>query len=800
VLELISRRVVERLSELPLIRDVDTSLESGDEEIWVRPQRERAQRAGLSAQAVAFTVNNALSGRAVSHFKTDEREVDIVMQYREDERETLDQLRNVPVFSADAALPLGALADFDRVAGPRSIARENHMQKVSVTANLTSSRASFGAMRAVSGILAEMPLPPGYSWSFGRWNRHQQQDQDRGLFALLFALPLVYMVLAALFESFTQPFTIMFSVPFALLGVGVAMKLAGQPWDNMTMLGLIVLLGVVVNNAIVLIDHINRLRSEGLGRTAAIIRGGQHRLRPIVITAVTTILGMMPLVAPFVLPQWFGTLEGRAANWAPIGLVIVGGLTTSTFLTLIIIPTIYSLVDDATRFVRRVVSAGSLVSLALLLIGATSLFGCGGRADGSHEGGRGAGAGHPGGMPAAVPAVPVEVTTVVRRDMSAYIETNGTLEAENEVDIVARSAGPIVELLAEEGMLVRKGRLLARLERDEVEAQLEISRVSLDETKLSYERAQQLSREDLLSTEEFERARAAYESARAQFEGNTIQLGYTEIKAPFTGLIIVRYVDFAQQVSANTPLFRISDFTPLLCPIQVPERELVQLRLEQRAYLTVEPFPGERFEADVLRISPVVDAATGTIKVTLEVDARDRLRPGMFARVFLETATREGTLVIPKAALSLESIGDTVYVAGADGAASRREVRLGFQEGDFVEVLAGVDENETVVVVGQDGLSDGTPVQILTANGNAVEPSTRAASAGGPAGHGEPGADGPGPGGRPRPDFADMTPEQLEQVKQRMRSRGMTDEQIEERIERLREGGAPNGHGGSRRP
>ena len=155
-------------------------------------------------------------------------------------------------------------------------------------------------------------MPPGYEWSFGRWNRYQQQDQNSGLFAWLFALPLVYMLLAALFESFAQPFTIMFSVPFALIGVGVVMKLAGQPWDTMTMIGLIVLVGVVVNNAIVLINHINFLRKHGLARNEAIVLGGQHRLRPILITAVTTILGMMPLVAPFLFPQWFGPVEGRA--------------------------------------------------------------------------------------------------------------------------------------------------------------------------------------------------------------------------------------------------------------------------------------------------------------------------------------------------------------------------------------------------------------------------------------------------------------------------------------------------------
>ena len=357
VLDLVSRRIAERLSELPMIRDVDTSLESGDEEIWVQVQPERAMQAGLSSRAVAFTVANALSSRAASHFKSGEREVDLIVQYREGDRETLDQLRNVPIYAAGTALPLAALADFEIVAGPRSIERENHRAKVTVSANAASSRATFGAMRAISEVMATMALPPGYEWSFGRWNRFQQRDQAGGVFALLFALPLVYMLLAALFESFTQPLTIMFSVPFALLGVGLVMKITSQPWETMTLIGLIILVGVVVNNAIVLIDHINHLRESGLDRTEAILQGGQHRLRPILITAVTTILGLTPMVAPFLLPQWFGAVEGRAANWAPIGLVIIGGLTTSTFLTLVIIPTIYSLVDDLTIFAHRVARA-----------------------------------------------------------------------------------------------------------------------------------------------------------------------------------------------------------------------------------------------------------------------------------------------------------------------------------------------------------------------------------------------------------------------------------------------------------
>jgi RND family efflux transporter MFP subunit len=422
---------------------------------------------------------------------------------------------------------------------------------------------------------------------------------------------------------------------------------------------------------------------------------------------------------------------------------------------------------------------------------------CGGGAEsgeanaGRHPGGGGMQGGMPrngGSEQEAVSAVPVEVASVVRRTISSYIETNGTLEAENEVDIVARVAAPVVELLTEEGMTVDKGQLLARLDAVEYRTRIEISRVSLNETKLAFDRAVELQQDELISTEEFERAKAAYESARAQFEGDEIELSYTEIRAPFGGRIVRRYVDNAENVAANEALFRISDFTPLLCPIQVPERDLSRLRSDQRAYLTVESWPDERFGAKVLRISPIVDAATGTIKVTLEVDGRDKLRPGMFARVFVETDSRADALVIPKAALSLESIGDTVYVA-EDDLASRREVVLGFREGDYVEVVSGIAPADEVVVVGQDGLSDGTPIRVLRRDGEptgptpAPETETASREEPRPPGAGQLRPGGPGQRGG-RPDFSTMTPEQLERAKEFMRARGMTDEQIEERVKR----------------
>jgi membrane fusion protein (multidrug efflux system) len=352
---------------------------------------------------------------------------------------------------------------------------------------------------------------------------------------------------------------------------------------------------------------------------------------------------------------------------------------------------------------------GLIVTVGLLTAGCGGDDSTGGRGPGRAGGGDFPGGGFGGGREAA--AVPVEVTPVERRDMASYIETNGTLEAEAEVDLVARTSGPIVELRAEENMAVSRGQLLARLDQAETRARLEVSRVNLQEAETAFARAEALQRASLLSAEAFEQARSALESARAEFQGNEIQLGYTEIRAPFAGLVVRRYVKFAETVSVNQPLFRLSDFDPLLCPIQVPERELPRLAPGQPAYVTVDAWDGERFDARVLRVAPVVEAATGTVKVTLEVESRGKLRPGMFASVYVQTDTHEGVLAIPRPALALDSIGDAVFVA-REGTAVRREVELGVREGGMVEVVGGLEEGELVITVGQDSLSDGTPIEI----------------------------------------------------------------------------------------
>ena len=419
---------------------------------------------------------------------------------------------------------------------------------------------------------------------------------------------------------------------------------------------------------------------------------------------------------------------------------------------------------------------------ALLLAGLAATVACGSGEEAAGPGGasgRGGAGGRPGGGPpggfggsAPVTAVPVEVVEILPGPISAFIETNGTLEAEREVDIVARTGGPLVALDTEEGMQVRAGEVLARIDELEARAQVEIARVALQDAEVAYNRAKASLENAVVSQEVYDTAFSAFESAKAQLSGNEIQLGYTRITAPFDGLIIQRAVKFGETVTAGQQLFRISDFDPLLCVIGVPERDLARLSVGQRAILEVEAFPGERFQGRVLRISPVVDAATGTIRVTLEVNRQGRLSPGMFAGVRLVTDVRQDALIMPKRALSLESLADSVFVV-EDGVAYRRNVTLGYEEDDRVEVTDGLGRGDRVIVVGQDGLTDATPVQILVGPG-AEERPVRTAAGGGPGGF-------------------EMTEERRAAMRERMRARGMTDEQIEERLAAMAAGAGPPG-------
>ena len=354
VLGVLAEEIQVELAKLPGVKDVDTSLEDGDEEIRVSVDREQALEHGLSPANVASTIAAALGTRRTTTFKADDREIDVVLQLEEADRVDLEQLQNTRFQGRDdRRIQLAAVASFTFQEGPKSVQRENRQHTATVFANTENRMQAFQLTTQIRQMMETVVLPPGYSWDLGRAARWMQQDTQENNFTLIFALLLIYLIMASLFESLIHPFTIMLSIPFSLIGVSVGLYAFDIPLDNNGILGLLILFGIVVNNGIVLIDHINHFRRSGMPRTEAILKGGQNRLRPILMTASTTVLNLMPLVLPMV----YGTAEGFARRWGPVGLVVVSGLTCSTILTLVLAPTLYSLLDDLGLWIRRVISA-----------------------------------------------------------------------------------------------------------------------------------------------------------------------------------------------------------------------------------------------------------------------------------------------------------------------------------------------------------------------------------------------------------------------------------------------------------
>ncbi len=400
------------------------------------------------------------------------------------------------------------------------------------------------------------------------------------------------------------------------------------------------------------------------------------------------------------------------------------------------------------------------------------VFACGGTDSAKNAGGGdGPGGDRRGGMMGggAPAAVPVQVQPVQRRSISQHLETNGTLEAENEVDLVARTSGPVTAILAEEGELVRKGQLMATIDDREARNQVAIATVARNEAQLAFDRASSSWTDGLVSKEAHDTARSKLDSTTAQLESAELQLAYTRIEAPFDALVVTRNIKLAQHVGPGETLFRISDFVPLLCRVEIPEKDLSRIKAGQPAHLRVEAFPDERFSAAVARLRPTVDAATGTFTVTLEVDGQARLIPGMFASVYLETDTHDDALVIPRKALVLDSLGDTVFVRVEDQAV-RREVELGLRDEDAIEIVAGLSAGDELIVLGQDGLAEGTPVTVLGEPASPAENAPRRENPEGP------------------------SPEMIETMRASMKERGMSDEQIEERLGQIRSGEGPGVH------
>ena len=309
-------------------------------------------------------------------------------------------------------------------------------------------------------------------------------------------------------------------------------------------------------------------------------------------------------------------------------------------------------------------------------------------------------------------AIPVKAERVTRADMNAYVETYARLVSERQISVLARRTGVVENLVAEEGNRVRKGQLLLRLDQVEPDLQLRQTRAALEEAKANYERFAILHAEKMVSQTEYETTRLRFENTKIRLEEAELNLTYTRVQAPISGVVTRRMVELGDLVRANQELFVIADLDKLLARIFIPERRMYQVRPGQEATIVVEALPERTFDGGIRMIGPEVIAESGTVKVTLEVPAHGLLKPGMFATIRIITGSRPQTLVIPKKALVLETDDDDVFVI-REGEVRQVSIELGYVEDDRVEVVSGLDEGDQVVTVGHDGLKDGVAVRVV---------------------------------------------------------------------------------------
>ncbi len=344
-LEEISDQIAFQMEQIEGTRQITSSLDDQDTQIALTVDKDKIRQYGLTGSDVANQVKNTVSGYTATTLKADGTEMDIIIVLPEEKTSSLVNIEDMSIIAGDGSIiPLSAIADISMEDVPSSIDRENQTRYVTVSCEVYG-RDSGSVGNDVQAMLDSMSMPQGYSAKLGGSNETMNDTFSSLGLVILLAIVLVYMVMAAQFESLINPFIIMFTIPLAFTGAIFLLFLTGEPISMMALIGCLILVGIVVNNGIVLIDYINLLRErDGYGLTEAVLAACPTRLRPILMTALTTILGQFPMIF---------SNGSNSEMLRGMGLVIAGGLATSTFLTLVVAPLLYMFFDRISNAVRK---------------------------------------------------------------------------------------------------------------------------------------------------------------------------------------------------------------------------------------------------------------------------------------------------------------------------------------------------------------------------------------------------------------------------------------------------------------
>lgn len=339
-LKRLADETVAEISEVEGVHNAGTSADEGRPEMQINIDRNKAAELGMTYDQVMGQVSMQLNGRVATQFRTEGQELDVRVMTPEEQRSTIEDVENILIQTPTGAMvSLASIASIDQEIGPASLTRQNQQRTITVSSEILD-RDLASVTADVESKLASMHLPEGYDYSIGGEAEDMAEAFGDLALALVFSIFLVYAVMAVQFENFLHPFVIMFALPTTVVGVILGLFVTGLPFSIPAFIGVIMLAGIVVNNAIVLVDYINILREKGQERFSAIMDAGASRLRPILMTSLTTILGMIPLS--------LGLGEGGEAQ-QPLAVVIIFGLLVSMFFTLLLIPLVYTYFDDLSR-------------------------------------------------------------------------------------------------------------------------------------------------------------------------------------------------------------------------------------------------------------------------------------------------------------------------------------------------------------------------------------------------------------------------------------------------------------------
>lgn len=332
-------QTVQTVSQISGVVDVKTNIKTGNPEVHIIYDRDKIARYGLNILDVANLVRNKVLGDVSTKYRDLDRRIDITVLVDDKYKQSIGDLRRMIVNPGqDTPIRLSAIAALEIAEGPSEIRRENQERTAIISANVTGERDLKSIIDEIDGAMAGIAFEDDFFYEVAGQNAEMKTSINSLIGALLLAVFLVYIIMASQFESFVHPFVILFSIPLALVGVFYVLYALNLTLSIMTYLGMIMLAGIVVNNAIVLVSHINLLRSEGREKDDAIVEAGRVRLRPILMTTATTVLGLIPMA--------FGLGDGAEMR-QPMAITVIAGLLSSTLLTLVVIPTLYSMFDQS---------------------------------------------------------------------------------------------------------------------------------------------------------------------------------------------------------------------------------------------------------------------------------------------------------------------------------------------------------------------------------------------------------------------------------------------------------------------